>query len=82
MTKPEMLALMRKVLALPESFELADNISPTQVPGWDSMGWLNLIMAIEQRLGTELPAAEIDRVFNIGDLYRLVSHVARGRTHP
>ena len=78
MTRDDTLALLRDVLQLPPDFQLTDGHSPTQVPGWDSVGWLNLLLAIEDRMGMPIPIEDLDKIFNFGDLCRVTRRMADG----
>ena len=64
--------LIRDALELPDEFELAADLRPAQVPGWDSLAWLNIITAVESHLGTELPLDALDDVSTVGDLYTVL----------
>ena len=41
--------LIRKALELPDGFELTPERKISSIPGWDSIGWLNVICAIDRR---------------------------------
>lgn len=59
-------------LTLDESMTAAD------VDGWDSLAHINLIVAIEKRLGVRFATVEISRLkndgANVGNLMELVAH--------
>ena len=46
--------------------------SASDVPGWDSVAHITLVVAIEQRFGIRFKTAEIEELGNVGDLARLV----------
>jgi acyl carrier protein len=41
------------------------------IPSWDSMAWISIISAIENRTGKMFPIDRIDDVRNVGDLLTL-----------
>jgi acyl carrier protein len=56
---------------------LTDDMTADDIPGWDSLGHLNLIIAIEKRFGIKFATAEISRLKdddqNIGTLLALIA---------
>jgi acyl carrier protein len=60
-----------------DSIELKETMTAADIDGWDSLGNLNLIIAIEQRFGIKFATAEIsmlkDKGQNVGSLARLVA---------
>jgi acyl carrier protein len=55
---------------------LTDNLTAPDVPGWDSLGHLNLVIALEKRFGIRFASAEIARLKeegqNAGSLLALI----------
>jgi acyl carrier protein len=55
---------------------LTDNLTAHDVPGWDSLGHLNLVIAMEKRFGIRFANAEIARLKedgqNTGSLIALI----------
>lgn len=47
-------------------------MGPSDVTGWDSLGWLALLNAVEERYGIVLSLDEAAQTRTIGDLRRLV----------
>lgn len=43
------------------------------VAGWDSLKTINLLVAIETRLGVRLRSSEIDKIERVGDLIDIVA---------
>jgi acyl carrier protein len=56
---------------------LNDGMTAEDVDGWDSLAHINLIVAIEKRLGVRFATAEISRLkddgANVGSLVELVA---------
>ena len=67
--------LIRKALDLPGSFVLDSEIRPAFVPGWDSIGWLNVITAIEDDANMLIPLEALDDVVSLGDFYAVLSRI-------
>lgn len=57
------------VLELPDGFDLRPETVIAGVPGWDSMGWIKVIAAIEDMSGREFPTENIEDVVTVEDLY-------------
>jgi acyl carrier protein len=57
--------------------ELKSDISgatvAADVPGWDSLGHLKLMMAIEKKFKIRFTASEISSLNSVGDIVELVS---------
>lgn len=66
-SKPDLLKLIGATLGIS-----SDEIEPDQlisdVPGWDSIAWISIITAIEERTGKSFPIDRIDDIRSIGDL--------------
>jgi acyl carrier protein len=75
-------AIFRDVFDDPE-LVLRDEMTAADVDGWDSLTHINLIIALERKLGIKFATAEISRLKepnqNVGSLCRLVeSKLGRG----
>lgn len=53
--------------------EVTDSMSPQTVADWDSVQHLNLVLAIESRLGVRFDPREIEQMRSIGDIIRITS---------
>ena len=65
--------LVRRTLELPDEFELLPDMTFPEVPGWDSLGWVNILNAISGSIDGELPLEDIVDVETIGQLHKLVA---------
>jgi acyl carrier protein len=54
------------------SFDLHDETTANQVPGWDSFNHINIILAVEKDYNIRFKGLEILKVKNIGELQKLV----------
>jgi acyl carrier protein len=59
--------MQRPAPPLPSSTALAD------IPGWDSIMMVRLMLSLEERLGRELTEGEIEGVATIANVERLMS---------
>lgn len=64
-------AIMRDILHDP-GLELTLDTRFDDVPGWDSMDLVTVVVEIECRFGLEFDLIEIDRLATAGDLVRMV----------
>lgn len=53
-------------------FDLKDETTANQVPGWDSFNHINVILAVEKDYNIHFKGLEILRVKNIGELQKLI----------
>jgi acyl carrier protein len=53
-------------------FDLKDETTANQVPGWDSFNHINVILAVEKEYSIHFKGLEILRVKNIGELQKLI----------
>jgi acyl carrier protein len=54
-------------------FELRDEMTAADVPDWDSLNHINLIVGIETEFGIQLDGEQIAALANVGDLFRLLA---------
>jgi acyl carrier protein len=62
---------MAAVLGVPADI-LIDEASPETVSDWDSMGHLNLVMALESEFGVSLSAEEALEMRNVAAIRRVL----------
>ena len=60
-----------KTLELKE-FELRDETCAYQVPGWDSLNHIIVILAVEKEYGIRFKLPEILRLNNLGDMQTFI----------
>lgn len=75
MTDEEILAqvttIVRDVVG-DDSVELTMNTAAQDVPGWDSMAHINIIVALEHEFHMKFKTASLEEAQNTGDLVRLI----------
>ena len=57
-----------------EKIVLTPDTTAADVDGWDSVGHLNLILAIESRLKMKFKTTEIESLHNVGELVGLIEY--------
>jgi len=55
-----------------DEWDLSDATLAGEVPGWDSLSHINVIVAVEKHFGIHFSSVEVIRLRNVGDLQRLV----------
>lgn len=55
-----------------DEFGFNENTTADQVPGWDSLSHLNIILAIEKEFGIRFNPYELLKLKNIGELQKLI----------
>jgi acyl carrier protein len=60
-----------------ESIVLTDATTAADVPGWDSLGHINLMFSIEERFGVQFEGNQLAEFANVGELERFLE--ANGR---
>jgi len=71
MISNELKAVILCALKLDE-WDLTDATVATEVPGWDSLSHINVVLAVEKHFGVRFKSAEVLRLKNVGDLRRLL----------
>jgi len=75
MTDEEILArvqaVVRDVIG-DDSIELTTHTVAQDVPGWDSMAHINIIVALEHEFGMKFKTASLEEAQNTGDLISLI----------
>ena len=61
-----------------EDWEINDATVAAEVPGWDSLSHINVVLAVEKHFGLRFKGVEVLKLKNVGDLQQLVdSKLAR-----
>ncbi len=64
-------------LVLPEAPSLSATTSARQVPGWDSIAQIQIIVETEKRFQIRFNLGEVETARNIGELVQLIqSHLS------
>ncbi len=64
-------SIILKTLAV-KDFPMQDETRADEVPGWDSLNHVRVIVAVEKEFNVKLKGLEILRLKNIGELQKLV----------
>lgn len=65
-------SVIRAQLRLEASFPINEETTAQKVPGWDSLGHVALLAAVEQEFGIRFRTLEVLRIPNVGALQALV----------
>ncbi len=65
-------ALFREVFDDPD-LVVSDSTTAADIPEWDSMTHITLIVAAEQEFGIHFRASEMDGMQDVGELARLIA---------
>jgi len=71
MISHELKTVILKALRLDE-WEITEATTAAQVPGWDSLNHINVVLAVEKHFGIRFKGAEVLRLKSVGDLQRLI----------
>lgn len=55
------------------AFDLRDDLRAQDVPGWDSLNHINLIVGIETEFNVQFESDEIAELACVGDLFQLLA---------
>ncbi len=72
MISPELKKVILSELDL-DDFDLQDTTIAPEVPGWDSLNHVNIILAVEKFFNVKFKSYEVLRLKNVGDLQTLVN---------
>lgn len=61
-----------------DDFDIKDETLAFELPGWDSLNHINVIIAVEKEYGVRFKNIDILRLKNIGDLQKLVDSKVSG----
>jgi UDP-3-O-[3-hydroxymyristoyl] glucosamine N-acyltransferase len=61
---------VREALKLDGSFPISDSLTPHDVPGWDSLAHVNLLLDAQKRFGASFDVETMADIRSIGDLRR------------
>jgi acyl carrier protein len=64
--------LIREVLALSPDVELTDTTTPADISAWDSLGHINIIIAIEEEFDLDISPEQIGELQSIADFKALI----------
>ena len=68
----------RTAMRLGDSFAIEDRMGFDDIPGWDSVGHMNLISQLESGLGVTLEMDEIIALDSVGAVRKLVARKTSG----
>ena len=71
MISQELKKVILKELDL-DDFDLQDETIAPEVPGWDSLNHVNIILAVVISFNVKFKSYEVLRMKNVGDLQKLV----------
>ncbi len=71
MISPELKKVILEQLNL-DDFDIQDETIAPQVPGWDSLNHINIILAVEKHFGVKFKSIELLRLKCVGELQKLV----------
>lgn len=63
--------VIKKELELKE-FDFKPETTAAEVPGWDSLNHINIVLAIEKEYNIRFKGMEILKVANLGELQKLI----------
>jgi acyl carrier protein len=72
MISDELKKVILDVLKL-DDFDFTDETMAPQVPGWDSLNHVNVIISVEKHYNIRFKNIEILRLKNVGDLQKLIN---------
>ena len=64
--------IFRTMFNMPD-LEIRDDLTASDVPGWDSFNHINLIISIEEEFGIRFTSEEVSGMKNAGDLKRILA---------
>ena len=55
-----------------DDFDIKEETTAPEVPGWDSLNHINIILSIEKHFKVKFKSYDVLRLKNVGDLQKLV----------
>jgi acyl carrier protein len=62
-----------------ENLVITESTTAKEVPGWDSLNHVRLLVHIEQAYGISFPVDSVERLENVGELIALVNRLIAER---
>ena len=62
-----------------DDWELTEQTTASEVPGWDSLSHVNVILAVEKEFKVRFSNLEVLKLKSVGDLQRLVDSKTKQR---
>lgn len=59
-----------EAINLPPDFQLSPATQISDIPGWDSFGWVAVIVALEEMSGRDFPIENIENVKTLDELFK------------
>lgn len=56
-----------------DDWDVQDETLASEIPGWDSLNHVNVIVAVERHFNVSFTTAEVLKLKSIGDLQRLIT---------
>lgn len=63
-----------------EAIVLTDETTSADIPGWDSLGHINLMFSIEERFDVQFEGNQLAEFANVGELKRFLEATRHGAT--
>ena len=67
--------IIREMLGLSSDEIIKDNMTPDDLDGWDSMAQVNIIAAIEEEYGIEIPTKDILKLKKVADFKQIIQQL-------
>jgi acyl carrier protein len=67
----EVVILLRDIFAQ-EDLVVTSETSAADVPGWDSMKQIEIVVAVEEKYGIRMKSREVDTMSSVSDLVALI----------
>ncbi len=61
-----------------DSLVLTMDTTAQDIPAWDSLNHVNIIVSVEQHFGVRFAISEVEKLQSVGDLVNLVSEKTGG----
>ena len=74
MTREEVYSRLKSVFGdvFEADIELSDTTTAADVPGWDSLSHITLLVSIEAEFGVKFPMKDVVHLRNVGDMVSLI----------
>ncbi|GBQ64092.1 hypothetical protein AA103196_0780 [Ameyamaea chiangmaiensis NBRC 103196] len=56
---------------------IQESTTAADIPGWDSLQMVNIILSVQRRFGITFRNRDIDEVMNVGDLAALIDRATK-----
>ena len=73
--KKEVDQIIKESLSLPSKFKINKNLKNDDIPGLDSIAWINIILSVSKKLKIDFKVERIAEIKDIDSFYKITEEL-------